>query len=99
MKEIFLKVCYIANIALIIIMICMSASYLLNFNEIYEFFFTGLGAIIRSSLSILAVILWIYCIYIWSAFDKRVLRLFFLLIFSCFYMAFYFRRINKEGWK
>jgi hypothetical protein len=96
--KIFLRLCYIANILLVLLTLILPFAYLAGDSSLYNFFVSDVGVNIRSVLSIMVFVLWIYSIYVWSKFDKKALRLILLIFLNAFYMLFYFRKIVNEGW-
>lgn len=98
MKNVILKTCYIANVLLVMLIILLPVTTLFEIGGLRDFITSNIGLYIRSILSVLTVILWIYCIYVWAKFDKNMLRFVLILFLTAFYLIFYFRRVLKEGW-
>lgn len=98
MKSLFLKVCYMANLVLVVVSVLLPFSLLLEVNYVPELLVSDIGLVIRGILAFLVVILWGYCIFIWAKYDKKIYRLFLILFLSSLYIVFYYRRILKEGW-
>ena len=98
MKNTFLKVCYIANLFLILIALLLPITYFLKVNFISDLLVSDIWGFIRGVLLILTIILWIYCINIWAKFDKKLYRLFLILLLNSIYIIFYYRKALKEGW-
>ncbi len=98
MKNVILKTCYIANILLVALIILLPVASFLEINSLLDFMTTNTGLSIRSVLSVLTAILWIYCIYLWAKFDKNMVRFVLILFLTAFYLIFYFKRALKEGW-
>lgn len=98
MKRLLLNVLYAANILLVFLTIFLPFTYLIGNEVYYDFFISDIGSTIRGILSIMVFSLWIYCIFLWSKFDKKPLRLLLIVFLNAFFIIFYYRKAIKEGW-
>ena len=98
MNKKILDILYLGNIVLVLFSISLTIFHFLGYEGLNDFLLSELGVNIRSILSIMVVVLWIYCIYVWSKFDKKPIRLILLIFLSAFYIVFYYKKIIKSGW-
>ena len=99
MKKIILNTLYVVNVAFVILTILLPIINLFGENDFYDFFVSSSGSILRSVLSFMVLFLWVYCIYVWSKFDKKAIRLVLLIFLSAFYIIFYYPRVMKNKWE
>lgn len=53
---------------------------------------------IRILLAVPTLVLWIYCMKIWSKHDKKVTRFFLIFFFPGVYQLFYYVQSENKGW-
>jgi hypothetical protein len=90
MKKQFLNICWIANIIAIIYL--LAPFLLLNYNKdlMFIFFVSKLGMAFFYSLSILSIILWIYCLYKYNKVTSNPIHLILLIFLSSIYVPIFY---------
>gem|GEM_PF-6221490 len=68
------------------------------FFHISEYFYGEDFYSTRTILVIPCILFWIYNLYLWSKFDKNVIRFFLLFFFNALYSLYYFKRAKKLKW-
>lgn len=93
-----LNILYIGNLILIALSIILPILHLSGIEGIYDLCMSHIGLIIRGILTIMVIIMWIFCIYIWSKFDKNIMRLILIIFLNSIYLIFYYKVIIKNKW-
>ncbi len=97
MKRLF-ATCYYINVFMLIVVLFTTVATVINPTFFMEITGSELYISLRHLFSIPMVVLWVWCLVLWSKYDKKISRFFLLFFLMGFYPVLYYHRVKKNNW-
>ena len=98
MKKLFFRICYYVNVLMLFVTFVIITVGFFNLEWISTIINGDTFIYLRFLLSIPMVILWVWCLLIWSKHDKKISRFLLLFFLMGFYPIFYYHKVIKNNW-
>lgn len=98
MKKVFLKVGFYANIILYLSYFVLVFAVLFHLQNVESFIYSPIFNSIKTIISLIVLIFWIYNLILWSKHDKKIGNFLLLFFLIGIYTPFYYLKAVRNNW-
>ncbi len=98
MKKVFLKLGFYANIILYLSYFVLVFAVLFHLESVESFIHSSIFNSIRTIISLIVLVFWIYNLVLWSKHDKKIGNFFLLFFLIGIYTPFYYLKAVRNKW-
>ncbi len=98
MKKVFLKVGFYANIILYLSYFVLVFAVLFHIQSVESFIYSPIFNSIKTIISLIVLIFWIYNLILWSKYDKKIGNFLLLFFLIGIYTPFYYLKAVRNKW-
>ncbi len=98
MKKVFLKVGFYANIILYLSYFVLVFAVLFHSQSIESFIYSPVFKSIKTIISLIVLVFWIYNLILWSKYDKKIGNFLLLFFLIGIYTPFYYLKAVRNKW-